>query len=329
MFVTKELRGWFTDPAAIADTAARIEAVARDGDSTALGRMSDEFDTAEVRSAEVVLDLARRFMADETAVKDCLAAAVTAAREDCFFRPPLRALENDVRWGLVLFRRQSLAIQLAVMSAEHLAIKRASRTGPSSIIFSGQRSIFRFLEAGGATLSFWEAPEVESEFTAGAAGRCRLIERRRIADGEIVEIDGRRNSFIVDHAPRDLVYLEASTPLGAGPLSREFDSESHALVGAGSTDDASSRTQMMLSLLRILDRRDAVPLFIEAAQGEHFYARWQAMRELLALDADAALPELRRMAALDPHPEIRAAAGDTLARFFADEEEEEALACLS
>jgi len=45
------------------------------------------------------------------------------------------------------------------------------------------------------------------------------------------------------------------------------------------------------------------------------------MRELLALDADAALPPLRRMADRDPHPEVRAAARQTLELFFADEPE--------
>jgi hypothetical protein len=43
------------------------------------------------------------------------------------------------------------------------------------------------------------------------------------------------------------------------------------------------------------------------------------MRELLALDADVALPHLRRMAADDPHPEVRATARRTLDLFFADE----------
>ena len=49
------------------------------------------------------------------------------------------------------------------------------------------------------------------------------------------------------------------------------------------------------------------------------------MRELLALDAGAAHPHLLRMAQVDPHPEIRAAASQTLDLFFADPAEE--IAC--
>jgi HEAT repeat protein len=68
-----------------------------------------------------------------------------------------------------------------------------------------------------------------------------------------------------------------------------------------------------------MERRDAVPLFRELLRSEHFYARWQTMREFLALDAGAALPHLREMAERDPHREVRGAAEQTLARLFAEE----------
>jgi HEAT repeat protein len=75
---------------------------------------------------------------------------------------------------------------------------------------------------------------------------------------------------------------------------------------------------MMVSLLRALDREDAFPVFEEALESPHFYTRWHVMREMLALDAEAALPSLRRMAETDPHPDIRAAARQTLDLFFTD-----------
>ena len=81
---------------------------------------------------------------------------------------------------------------------------------------------------------------------------------------------------------------------------------------------------MMVSLLRVMEREDALPLIAEALDSPHFYTRWHIMRELLAMDAEAALPPLRRMAADDPHPEVRAAARQTLDLFFADEEAEDA-----
>jgi HEAT repeat protein len=129
-------------------------------------------------------------------------------------------------------------------------------------------------------------------------------------------VDGRREAFVVDRAESDLVYVFASTTLDAGPVATDYDSRSLELAAASSTDDSSSRIQMMLALLRALGRRDAAPLFAEGLRAPHFHARWQAMREFLALDAELALPHLRRMAGSDPHCEVRAAAAETLAAFF-------------
>ena len=93
-----------------------------------------------------------------------------------------------------------------------------------------------------------------------------------------------------------------------------------AYAGATSTDEASSRTEMMVSLLRLFDRGDAIPELTGLLESSHFYTRWHVMREFLAMDTEAALPHLRRMAEDDPHPEVRAAAAQSLAMFFSEEE---------
>jgi hypothetical protein len=175
------------------------------------------------------------------------------------------------------------------------------------------------VKAGNALVSFWEAPRIDGGFRAEEAGRCRLIGRRRIADGEEFLVDGSCESFVVEHATGDIVYLQATIQTGAAPLTVEYDSDTLGFINASSTDEASSRVQMMASLLREMDREDAVPVLREMLKTPHFYTRWHIMRELLALDAEVTLPDLRRMAAADPHPEVRAAASQTLALFFADE----------
>jgi hypothetical protein len=243
-----------------------------------------------------------------------------AAASDPFFRPPLRQMHSSVHLGLLLLDSAKLSILLSITRPDALAAKRISRIGPASITFGGQRGIFKFLKGGGATLSFWEAPPTGADFSAGAGGRCRKIEQRRIVDGETIELDGRRQAFVVDHADSDIVYIQASTPAGAASVSVEYDSDKFSVVGASSTDEISSRVQMMVSLLRLLDRQDAAPLIRECLASPHFYVRWHVMREFLALDADLAFPSLREMVESDPHPEVRAAAAQTLAAFFSGED---------
>jgi len=191
-------------------------------------------------------------------------------------------------------------------------------------------NLFRYVKAGGATVSFWETDPIGPDFSAAAAGALRLTGRRRIVDGEEIVIDGGRQSFIVDHATSDMLYVQAMVRAGAAPLTAEYDSDSRAFIGATSTDEASSRVQMMATLLREMGREDAVPVLRESLNSPHFYTRWHIMRELLALDAEAVLPDLKRMAAEDPHPEVRAAATQTLDMFFESEaDEQEAEPCLA
>jgi hypothetical protein len=235
---------------------------------------------------------------------------------DPFFRPPFHPLVNEVHNSLLLYHHPDLSISLGVTGVDMLAAKKTARTGPASINFTGYSTLLRFLKAGGATLSFWEAPEIGDDFAAGDAGPCRLVACRRIEDGDEIVVDGRRESFVIEHAETDILFFQAVARAGCAPVGVEYDSDSLQFIGASSTDEASSRLQMMVSLLRALGRDEAFPLFEEALESPQFYTRWHIMREMLAMDAEAARPRLERMAATDPHPDIRAAARQTLALFF-------------
>lgn len=317
MIVGDALETWLEDKAARAATAAAMRGVAaKIAAIPAFVQLKRDLRPAAERGAAAVLALARRLVEDDGAIAALLDAAIAAAAADPFCRPPLRASRNPVQDGLLLFGDPALSIQIAVMSADALAIKRASTEPPPAISFTGQRSLFRFVKAGGALISFWSAPFIGPDFTAGVGGPCRLRGRRRLTDGDVVELDGRCESFLVDSAASDLVYLSASTPLEAGPVGVDYDPLTLEAVAASSTDDAGSRSQMMLALLRTMGRRDAAPQFAQALSAGNFHARWQAMREYLALDAELALPHLERMAEADPHPEVRSAAAATLAAFF-------------
>jgi hypothetical protein len=271
------------------------------------------------RTPEAVLGVARAFM-HRTGDLDALMGELLAlSAGDPFFRPPFQPMSSDIHDAFLLYHHPDLSIALGATGVDMLAAKKAGPRGATSIGFTGVTTLFRFLRAGGATLSFWEAPPITALFDAANAGQARLVERRQILDGEEIVIDGRRQSFIIDHASSDLIFFQALLRVDAAPVSTEYDSRTLSLIGASSTDETSSRVQMMVSVLRTMEREDAAPLIAEALDSPHFYTRWHIMRELLALDADVALPHLRRMAEGDPHPEVRAAARQTLDLFFADE----------
>ena len=320
MIAGNELADWLRDRQAQRDTGETMEEVAgRLRRLPCLERLRDGLELARPQGVEAVLALAETFVATPGVISEVLGVLIAAARDDPYFRPHFEVASSEVHSGLLLFDRPALSLTLAVMSADAIAAKRAERKGGASLTFTGRRTVFHFLKSGGATLSLWEAPGIGPGFTADSSGRCRFVERLRIEDGQKLDLDGRRFTFIVEEAERDIVFVGAETSLGAGPLSVEYDSATLRFIGASATDEASSRTQMMLALLRMMDRRDAVPLFRDMLRSELFYARWQTMREFLALDPGAALPHLREMAESDPHVEVRRVAAQTLARLFAHE----------
>ncbi|HET9637957.1 MAG TPA: HEAT repeat domain-containing protein [Allosphingosinicella sp.] len=320
MIAGNELADWLRDRQAQRNTGETMEEVARRlRHLPCLERLHDGLDLARSKGVEAVLALAETFVATPGVISEVLGVLIAAARHDPYFRPHFDVASSEVHSGLLLFDRPALSLTLAVMSADAIAAKRAERKEGASLTFTGRRTVFHFLKSGGATLSLWEAPEIGPGFTADSSGRCRFVERWRIEDGEKLDLDGRRFTFIVEEAERDLVFVGAETSLGAGPLSVEYDSATLRFIGASSTDEASSRTQMMLALLRMMDRRDAIPLFEEMLRSEHFYARWQTMREFLALDPGAAFSHLREMAESDSHSEVRRVAAQTLARLFEKE----------
>ena len=279
-------------------------------------RLDREVAELRPRTADGLIAAARRFMDRADEVDAMMRELIGLSRSDPFFRPPFHPLVNEVQNSLLIYHHPELSISLGITGVDMLAAKKTSRKGGASINFNGYSTLIRFLKAGGATLSFWEAPEIGDNFSAADATPCRLTSCRRIEHGEEIVVDGRRESFVIEHAETDILFFQAVARAGAAPVGVEYDSDSLQFIGASSTDEASSRLQMMVSLLRALGREEAFPWFEEALDAPQFYTRWHIMREMLAMDADAARPSLERMAAADPHPDIRAAARQTLDMFF-------------
>jgi hypothetical protein len=322
MIPREELTHWLGDRRAQAATAAHIQQVTERLKALPFfQRLRTQLEVQSQDDAAGVLACARDAMGDEAALEEVMDCLVGAAAADAFFRPACRTVNTEVHSGLLLLDTPLLTLFLAIFPVDTLAAKRRSRPDADSIVFPGHRTLYKFIRSGAATLSLWEAPTIEAAFRGSDSGQCRFLERRTLADGDVLELDGRRHSFVIEHAERDLVYVQAVTSAGRAPLTVEYDSRTFRFVAASSTDEVSSRTQMMLALLREMERADAIPTFITMLESPHFYARWQAMRELLALDAEIGLPHLRTMARRDPHPEVRSAAEATLAAFFREDTE--------
>ena len=318
-----ELAAWLKDRAR--QGASRVEADALTAcwsDHPLFKELRTDLAAAATGDAKAIREAAERFMDRLEDVDHIISELIRRAAADPFFCPPLAPVVTEINTGFLLVAEPSLTIGLGVIGADALAAKKLSASGATAITFTGLVTSYRFLKAGGAVMSFWEAPEASADFSSDIGRTCRFAGRRRIEDGEALVVDGRRQSLVIEHLTSDMLCLQATVQIKGAPLAIDYDSSSLRYLGATSTDEASSRTQMMVTLLRLMDRADAMPVIAQALESPHFYTRWHVMREMLALDSEAALPSLRRMAAADPHPEVRFAAMQALSLFFEDEKEE-------
>ncbi|MGQ0590750.1 MAG: HEAT repeat domain-containing protein [Sphingosinicella sp.] len=309
MIVGEELKAWLSNR----EAHRRVEAAAsRAADAWSDGRAHRRFDQVlgPVRDAGVneIVEAAHTLFADDAWVDALIDHLAQEMRADPYFEPPFRALNSDIHSGLLVFEDQHVNIAAGVSRVAQLAAKKNVKGKAASVNFTGQVSVLKFVKAGGAAIAFWEGPEIGEGFSAATAGTCRRTKRRVIADGEILVVDGRRQSYVIEHATSNLVVLQANLRTGQAPVAVEYDAASGAYLGCSATDDGASRIQMISTLVRKLGHEQAFEAIAAFLDHPSFFVRWHVMRELVGIDAAAALPHLKRMAARDPHPDPRAAA---------------------
>jgi hypothetical protein len=319
MIVGQDLQAWLADSPRQRVTKASIDAFVRDwGAGPVHRRLRDIIGRTAAPTAEKIAEAACLLFADTPWVDALVDGLAARMRADPFFDPPFAHLVGDIHNGLLVFDHELVSIALDVIGPAQVAAKKnAPRRGPTSVSFGGQLSVFKFVRAGGALLSFWEAPPITAGFTGAGAGRCRRTGERRIEDGEILVLDGRRQSYVIEQLRSNQVVLQALIARDKAPLKVEYDSQDGAFVGCSATDDSASRIQMITTLLRKLDCDAALPAMADLLDHPDFFVRWHVMKEMLGIDAGAALPHLKRMAASDPHPDPRRAARAVLDRLEA------------
>jgi len=316
--VAQLFQNWLADPGAQRRMRQAAGGFAAQWNCGATHRRFDEaMASLPEQSVDAVVEAIRTLFADDIWVDSLIEGLADQLRADPFFDPPFRAINSDIHNGLIVFEDERVSIAAGVVTVTQLAGKKSAKRGATSVGFSGRVSVIKFAKAGGARIGFWEAPRITAGFSAAQAGRCRHTGSRDIADGDILVIDGRHQSYVIEHASANLVMLQAEINLDQAPLGVEYDSASRTYVGCSANGDGASRIQMITTLLRKLDRAGAFEAVADFRDHPDFFVRWHVMKELLGIDAAAALPHLKHMAARDPHPEARRAARQVLDRLEA------------
>ncbi len=143
----------------------------------------------------------------------------------------------------------------------------------------GQGRIVRARPAGGSAVQF----------------DCEALSLR---GGERIALDSASETLVIDAVERRLVVLRLMRSAAEPEPGREYDAASGALLSQSAGTLATSRQEMIVTLLGRMGRTEAAPEMARLATGQGDTSlRWQALRECLALDSAtgfAALSEVAR-----------------------------------
>ena len=114
--------------------------------------------------------------------------------------------------------------------------------------------------------------------------------------GTAFSLDGEREALALDAVGSLLLTLRLyRRPDGEVPA-RQFDIASGALVHQAAGEQGDSRAELTMALLRAMERSDAAPTIAALARSGAPPARWQALRECLALDSGVGFAALVEVA---------------------------------
>lgn len=270
-----------------------------------IGQVAAAFAGLAVTDVAVAQARATALLADPSWAGAMLAPLLEALAAEPLLEPPLKVNRGNGRTGAVLYDGPAARVTATVIAG-------GSGSLPVSAVASGQVVVTRYVRAGGLTLRHWSVGPVGDGFTAAGAPPARALAPVCPRDGDVVVHDGRDTAVATIPGSTPAVTLTAILRAGTGPLVREYGVADGGLLRCASTDEGASRIALMLALLRASDRRDAGELFAAATHAPVAHDRWTAMREWLALDADAAAERLGEMVADDPDADLRVTAAATL-----------------
>lgn|GEM_PF-328444 len=215
-----------------------------------------------------------------------LGGMIAALRSAPLAPVPWRHFTNGVLHSLVLALAGRSSLSLALLDGAAWNAARDPR-GEGLVSFQPGELQVRVLAGGGA------ARILRNRSDDPRAARIEA-DPLTLKPGGVYRLDGAREALAIDRIDGGLVTLRLHRkPVGAS-VARQYEIANGALVhqAAGIQDD--SRAELAMALLRAMDRRDAAPAFAALARTGEPVARWQALRECLALDSAAGLAELCR-----------------------------------
>lgn len=273
-------------------------------------------------SARVLADLAR--YGEGQALAECRALVATLADPRAFAlaalrvgiavlraaplcQLPWRHFSNGVLHSVVLASAERASLSLAVLDG---AAWRAARDPQA-----GEPATFQPGEFNAAVLAGGARGRILRNESSDPARAAIVAEAVALSTGDAYAIDGMHEALMLDAIDDRLVTLRLYRSACGETPARQYDAATGALVRQAAGACGDSRAELAIALLRAMDRTDAAPAIAARTTTGSPEARWQALRECLALDSGTGFAALLEIAETpgDPLAEPARALVDRLA----------------
>ena len=232
---------------------------------------------------------------------------------------PFSPIEGAYFTGMVVLQTKRAISLVMAIDPHDLAIKKRRKPGKLGTIgFSGTLSLTKILKGTRLTVRPWTVEPCDDA--------CDLVANPPKAEA-LPEVHYREGESFWRNPTEETEFLAADGPVllvqsqmltGPMPVSLEYDVDTLKLLKAAAVSPEPTRLQMLSTITRLFDRQDGFETVSALLEYPQHFVRWHAMRELLALDSERALPLLLAMMESDPQPSVRRAAQATVATFFPD-----------
>ncbi|GAA4644251.1 hypothetical protein GCM10023115_22110 [Pontixanthobacter gangjinensis] len=186
--------------------------------------------------------------------------------------------------GQIPFRHQYRSgvgvLQIATAGRANLSLLLyEAKAGPAaqSIYFTDSECTEIVLIGSGRGRLF----EIVSTNHAGAVLSERQLD---FQSGEVISYTGNKTTKLVETVPGSMLVLRLTRSPVVPEESREYRLADGALVHCASGNRAESRQEMIVALLGAMKRGEAVPTIADKCIEGTPHLRWQAIRQMLALD---------------------------------------------
>lgn len=214
--------------------------------------------------------------------------------------------------SLVMLDDGELHLSVAMIDAvQWQAASAAKQRGQAMVEFGDGWTHLRFLKAD----------HVQAQRVHRRAETLSVDPPMEIGEGQEFHLVNNREALRLIDMGDDTLVLRLLVHDPDQHYAYEFDAENGALLRTRQARSHEARTQMTLSLLRSLGRKETLDRIAKGLPDWPAELRWHAVREALALDSRAGFALLERLISEDPEDRVRDLAEKTRASLVASHPE--------